>query len=90
MTDKACRRCAIVKPLTEFYGDFKPVKCNKTGKIIRKMVYKHHCKSCEAHARKERGKYTKHNKPKKSSHEDMAWAFSDTLEGVFYNRKRVH
>jgi NAD-dependent dihydropyrimidine dehydrogenase PreA subunit len=88
MIEKACRRCAEVLPMTEFYGEHKTVRCNKTGKKITKLVYKHKCKSCESEMNAKRKKYTKDNRPKKPVRlaNDMKWAFSRVLEGVFYNR----
>jgi hypothetical protein len=84
MKHKQCRRCGESKPLNEFHREV------RTGRKVtgsKSSLYKSKCIPCENEVRlMNRKKYVKDNKPKKSSKDDMKWAFSRVLEGVFYNR----
>jgi hypothetical protein len=89
MIDKQCRKCGEVKSIDEFYAEVRSRKDKDTGSHIPYVFHKPKCITCENETRTEARKrrdYAKDNKPKKASKDDMKWAFSRVLEGVFYNR----
>jgi RNase P subunit RPR2 len=86
MIDKQCRKCKEVKLIDQFYSE---VRTRKNGAYF--VFHKSKCIPCENEHRTEARKrrpYVKDNKPKKPVRlaNDMNWAFSRVLEGVFYNR----
>jgi hypothetical protein len=83
MIDKQCRKCGEVKSIDQFYAEIRTRK----DKVI--TTHKAKCITCENEVRtanRKRRQYATDKKPKKATKDDMKWAFSRVLEGVYYNR----